>query len=89
MIPEETAERFADLGQIIEKLRQDGLDVPLEKWIDAAGTLAKAQELIDFFMTNHIISLDDKGVYRWYRSVHCGEKIIKNVLVRDNDDICV
>ena len=31
-------------------------------------------------MEHHIVSLDD-GVYRWYRSLHCADKILQGVKI--------
>ena len=72
MITPETAERFPELPDVVSHFRVPDPSATIDKWIEAAGSEKRAREILDFLMENHIVTLDEDGVYHWYRSVHSG-----------------
>lgn len=70
MITPETAKRFGDLADVVKAFNIPDPDAGIDKWIEAAGSAERANEILEFLMENHVVTLDDEGVYHWYRSVH-------------------
>ena len=86
----ETARRFPDLADVIGKFDGCDPDATLDQWIDAAGGEARAGEILSLLVDSGLLHLGDDGLYRWYRAVHCGQQVIKEVRVNtDLVDHCV
>jgi len=90
MITPVVAARFPDLGEVLARLDPYAPDVPMSKWIKAAGDdESRACEIVQFLEETHLIKRDEAGVYQWYRSVHCPKKVIDEVRVCDLQEFCV
>ena len=92
MVTPETEQRFPDLAVVVKAFNVPDPDTTIEKWIEAAGSEERAREILDFLMQNHIVTVDDAGVYHWYRSVHSGregEPWIHELRVCDLEEHCV
>ena len=92
MITPETAERFPDLADLVKAFNVPNPDARIDRWIEAASGEKRAKEILGFLMENHVVSLDSKGVYHWYRSVHSGregEPWIHEVRLCDLEEHCV
>lgn len=77
----ETAKKFPELSKIVETLMALNLDAPFEKWLDIVGDKQRTKKIIDFLLQNHIISIDDKGIYHWYKAIHSGDPYIHGLRV--------
>ena len=91
-ITPEAAERFPDLPEVVEAFAVPDPDTGIDRWIKAAGSLARAEEILTFLMENNIVHKDDEGIYHWYRSVHSGgegEPWITEVRVCHIKEYCV
>ena len=89
-ISPETSRRFPDLAEMIGKFDGRDPDAALDQWIAAAGGEARAREILSLLVDSRLLHLGDDGLYRWYRAVHCGEEVIKEVRVNtDLVDHCV
>ena len=92
MITPETAKRFPDLPAVVKAFNVPEPDTTIEQWIEAAGTEERAREILAFLVQNHVVTLDDQGVYHWYRSVHSGHPgapWIHEARVCDLEEHCV
>jgi len=81
MITPETEKKFPELADAVAKFDGRNPDGALAKWIEAVGEEPRAREIIDFLVQNGVLELDDGGVYRWYRCIHCFTEIVKGVRV--------
>jgi len=92
MVTPDTAKRFPDLADVVKAFNVPDPDTTVEKWIDVAGSAERAREILDFLVQNHVVAVDDAGVYHWYRSVHSGgqgEPWIHELRVCDLEEHCV
>jgi hypothetical protein len=71
-ITPETAEKFPDLADIVKHYCIPEPSADIDKWIEAAGSEKRAKEVLEFLMANNIVSVDEKGIYHWYRAVYSG-----------------
>ena len=91
MITPETEACFPELGRVVEAFSTPDPDAPIERWIEVVGNRTRAEEILAFLIEHHIVTLDDNGVYRWYRAVHSGrvgEPWIKGVRVCRLHEYC-
>ena len=84
-----TAEQFPELVDLVERFERFDVDATREEWDKAIGNASRAGEILEFLLANQALNLTEDGKYRWYRSVHCGPKIIEHVRVNDLPDYCV
>ena len=84
-----TAQQFPELVDLVETFERFDTDTTREEWDKAIGNASRAGEILEFLLANQALSLTEDGKYRWYRSVHCGPKIIEHVRVNDLPDYCV
>ena len=84
-----TAEQFPELVDLVKRFERFDFDATREEWGKAIGNAPRAGEILEFLLANQALSRTEDGRYRWYRSVHCGPKIIEHVRVNDLPDYCV
>ena len=84
-----TAEQFPELVDLVERFERFDVDATREEWDKAIGNISRAGEILEFLLANQALSLTEDGKYHWYRSVHCGPKIIEHVRVNDLPDYCL
>ena len=92
MITPATAERFPELPDVVKAFNVPDPDATIDKWIEIVGAEQRAKEILEFLMDNHVIAVDDDGVYHWYRSVHSGaegEPWVHEVRVCELEEYCV
>lgn len=89
MITPETAKRFPDLADVVARIDKSNPDVPFAKWVEVAGSEENARRIIAFLLENHLVTLGDDGIYRWYRAIHCGVPVIKEVRICELEEIIV
>ncbi len=92
MVTPETAKRFPDLPDVVKHFDIPDPDTKIDKWIEAAGSKKRAEEILDFLIANHIVSKDDNGVYHWYRGCLSGcegEGWIHKVDICEIEEHCI
>ncbi len=91
MITPDTEARFPELARVVEAFCTADPDVSKQRWIDVVGEQSRAEEILAFLMEQHVITVDRKGLYHWYRAVHSGregEPWIKGVRVCRLKEYC-
>ena len=81
-----TAQEFPELVDLVEKFERFDVDATFAQWADAIGNEDRAKLIIDFLVDNYALSVTNDGKYHWYRSIHCGPKIIEHVRIGDLPD---
>lgn len=92
MITPETAARFPELPDVVKAFNVPDPAATIERWVAIIGDAERTKQILAFLMDNHVIAVDDDGVYHWYRSVHSGaegEPWIHEVRVCDLEEHCV
>ena len=81
-----TAERYPELLELVDRIKSFSEDATIDEWADAIGSEGRAREIVDFLVANHVLSKTNENNYHWYRSIHCGAKVIENVRLDDVPD---
>lgn len=88
MLTPDAARRFPDLADILGRFDTRNPDAGLGVWSNAAGGEQRAGEVLDFLQANHIVAAGSDGVYRWYRSLHAGDNVVKEVRICSLEEHC-
>ena len=72
MLTPRTAQRFPELLTLVEQFNVPNPDADFDAWARRIGSESRAREILDFLIANHILSRDERGIYRWYPAVHSG-----------------
>lgn len=83
-----TAEQFPELVNLTDQFERFDIDTTLADWTEAMGTESRAQEVIEFLLANHVLIPVEDDTFRWYRTIHCGPKVIEDVRVNTDGDHC-
>jgi hypothetical protein len=81
-----TAEQYPELLDLVDRFERFDQDATRSQWVEAMGGETRALEILEFLLSNHVISQTEEGKFRWFRAVHCGSKIIEHVRVDDVPD---
>ena len=81
MISPETAERFPELADTVEKLDKHAPGTTMNDWIESIGSAERAGEIVDFLSEHRILSRNEDGSFSWYRAVHTDGDVVKGVRV--------
>lgn len=88
-ITPETAERFPELLTVGEKLDKRNPDASFDKWVEMVGSQARAREIVDFLVENHILTLGEDGIYRWCRTAGANGEVVHGIQVSDLEEYYV
>ena len=92
MITPETEQRFPELPEVVKYFDIPDPDTNIDRWIEAAGSEKRAEEILTFLIAAHIITKDSTGIYHWYRGCLSGgegEGWIHKAAVCELKEYCV
>jgi len=81
MIVPEVEKRFPELIDLVEGCDQESEQLPLDAWSEKVGSEARAKEIVDFLVENHIVTRDEEGKCRWYCYHRFYGKVIRGASV--------
>jgi len=80
MLRPDIAESYPELFELVKKLDKDNPDISTCDFKELIGNDKRADKILKFLRNNNIIRIDEDGICRWYRSVHC-KHVIREVRV--------
>ena len=84
-----TAEEYPELKELTERIDDFNEDLTMGQLVDSLGGQKRGRQIVDFLIANNILDQVSDGKYRWYRTVHCGPKVIEHVRVNDLEDYAI